>query len=244
MSKKLFAEDLWNQITKEVSSLINDDKSLESFFKRNILDFTNIKDSIAFIISNKLSSDDLSLDDINSNIEEAVSDKKIILALEKDINAIFFKDPACNYFFQPLLFFKGFHSIQSYRVANYWRDKKLALSLYIQSKISEMFNVDIHPNCKIGSGIMIDHASGVVIGETAEVGDNCSIFHGVTLGGIGSEKSKRHPKVGEGTLLSANSIILGNITIGDNVKIGAGSVVLENIPDNSTAVGIPAKVIN
>ena len=103
MGKELFAEDLWNQITKEVSSLINDDKSLESIFKRNILDFTNIKDSIVFIISNKLSSDDLSSDDINNSIKEAFSDKEIILALERDINAIFFKDPACNYFFQPLL---------------------------------------------------------------------------------------------------------------------------------------------
>ena len=149
MGKELFAEDLWNQITKEVSSLINDDKSLESIFKRNILDFTNIKDSIVFIISNKLSSDDLSSDDINSSIKEAFSDKEIILALERDINAIFFKDPACNYFFQPLLFFKGFHSIQSYRVANYWRDKKLALSLYIQSKVSEIFNFDIISNCYI-----------------------------------------------------------------------------------------------
>ena len=244
MEKELLAEDLWNQITKEVSSLIDDDKSLESFFTKNILDFTNIKDSIAFIISNKLSSDDLASDDININFKEAFSDKNLILALERDINAIVFKDPACNYFFQPLLFFKGFHSLQSYRVANYWYDKKLALSFYIQSKVSEIFNVDIHPNCKIGSGIMIDHASGVVIGETAEVGDNCSIFHGVTLGGIGSKRGKRHPRVGTNTLLSANSIILGNIAIGDNVKIGAGSVVLENIPDNSTAVGIPAKVIN
>ena len=128
MEKELLAEDLWNQITKEVSSLIDDDKSLESFFTKNILDFTNIKDSIAFIISNKLSSDDLASDDININFKEAFSDKNLILALERDINAIVFKDPACNYFFQPLLFFKGFHSLQSYRVANYWYDKKLALS--------------------------------------------------------------------------------------------------------------------
>jgi len=120
----------------------------------------------------------------------------------------------------------------------------LSFSLYIQSIVSEKFNVDIHPNAKMGKGIMVDHASGVVIGETAIVGDYSSIFHGVTLGGVGSEKGQRHPQVGKNVLLSANSTIVGNIKIGDNAKIGAGSVVIDDIPKDCTAVGVPAKVIN
>ena len=163
---------------------------------------------------------------------------------EEDINEIFIKDPACVYFFQPLLFYKGFYSIQAYRLANFWIEKKLGLALYIQSIVSEKFNVDIHPKAKIGKGIMVDHASGVVIGETAKVGDYSSIFHGVTLGGIGSEIGQRHPQIGKNVMLSANATIIGNIKIGDNVRIGAGSVVLNDIPDNSTAVGVPAKIIN
>ena len=163
---------------------------------------------------------------------------------EEDINEIYHKDPACNYLFQPLLFYKGFQALQAYRVANYWAREKLGFSMYIQSIVSEKFNVDIHPSAEIGKGIMIDHASGVVIGETARVGDYCSIFHGVTLGGVGAEKGQRHPQVGKNVLLSANSTIVGNIKIGDNTKIGAGSVVLNDIPKDCTAVGVPAKIIN
>ena len=148
------------------------------------------------------------------------------------------------FFFQPILFYKGFHSIMAYRVANYWVNEKPSFSMYIQSIISEKFNVDIHPNANIGKGIMVDHASGVVIGETATIGDYSSLFHGVTLGGVGSEKGQRHPQIGKNVMLSANSTIVGNIKIGDNVKIGAGSVVLNDIPENSTAVGVPAKIIN
>ena len=175
----------------------------------------------------------------NSNIDD-----KVVHILEEDVNEIYYKDPACNYLFQPLLFYKGFQALQAYRVANYWAKEKLGFSMYIQSIVSEKFNVDIHPNAEIGKGIMIDHASGVVIGETAKVGDFCSIFHGVTLGGVGEEKGQRHPQVGKNVLLSANSTIVGNIKIGDNTKIGAGSVVLNDIPKDSTAVGVPAKVIN
>ena len=173
-----------------------------------------------------------------------ITNKEIIDAVEEDINEIYHKDPACNYLFQPLLFYKGFQALQAHRVANYWTKEKLGFSMYIQSIVSEKFNVDIHPSAEIGKGIMIDHASGVVIGETARVGDYCSIFHGVTLGGVGAEKGQRHPQVGKNVLLSANSTIVGNIKIGDNTKIGAGSVVLNDIPKDCTAVGVPAKIIN
>ena len=241
--KKLYKEDLWNKILEEVE-LFSNDKTMKYYFKNNILNFNNLSDSLSLLISKNLKSQEVHEDNIIHDVGVAFKSKDIIHAIEEDINEIYHKDPACNYFFQPLLFYKGFHALQAYRVANYWVEEKLSFSLYIQSVVSEKFNVDIHPNAKMGKGIMVDHASGVVIGETAIVGDYSSIFHGVTLGGVGSEKGQRHPQVGKNVLLSANSTIVGNIKIGDNAKIGAGSVVIDDIPKDCTAVGVPAKVIN
>jgi len=241
--KKLYKEDLWNKILEEVE-LFSNDKTMEYYFKNNILNFNNLSDALSLLISKNLKSQEVHEDNIIHDVGVAFKSKDIIHTIEEDINEICHKDPACNYFFQPLLFYKGFHALQAYRVANYWVEEKLSFSLYIQSIVSEKFNVDIHPNAKMGKGIMVDHASGVVIGETAIVGDYSSIFHGVTLGGVGSEKGQRHPQVGKNVLLSANSTIVGNIKIGDNAKIGAGSVVLNDIPKDCTAVGVPAKVIN
>ena len=241
--KKLYKEDLWNKILEEVE-LFSNDKTMEYYFKNNILNFDNLSDALSLLISKNLKSQEVHEDNIIHDVGVAFKSKDIIHTIEEDINEIYQKDPACNYFFQPLLFYKGFHALQSYRVANYWVEEKLSFSLYIQSIVSEKFNVDIHPNAKMGKGIMVDHASGVVIGETAIVGDYSSIFHGVTLGGVGSEKGQRHPQVGKNVLLSANSTIVGNIKIGDNAKIGAGSVVLNDIPKDCTAVGVPAKIIN
>ena len=241
--KKLYKEDLWNKILEEVE-LFSNDKTMEYYFKNNVLNFNNLSDALSLLISKNLKSQEVHEDNIIHDVGVAFKSKDIIHTIEEDINEIYHKDPACNYFFQPLLFYKGFHALQAYRVANYWVKEKLSFSLYIQSIVSEKFNVDIHPNAKMGKGIMVDHASGVVIGETAIVGDYSSIFHGVTLGGVGSEKGQRHPQVGKNVLLSANSTIVGNIKIGDNAKIGAGSVVLNDIPKDCTAVGVPAKVIN
>ena len=241
--KKLYKEELWNKILEEVE-LFSNDKTMEYYFKNNVLNFNNLSDALSLLISKNLKSQEVHEDNIIHDVGVAFKSKDIIHTIEEDINEIYQKDPACNYFFQPLLFYKGFHALQAYRVANYWVKEKLSFSLYIQSIVSEKFNVDIHPNAKMGKGIMVDHASGVVIGETAIVGDYSSIFHGVTLGGVGSEKGQRHPQVGKNVLLSANSTIVGNIKIGDNAKIGAGSVVLNDIPKDCTAVGVPAKVIN
>ena len=241
--EKLYKEDLWNKILEEIE-LFSNDKTMEYYFKNNILNFNNLSEALSLLVSKNLKSQEMHEDNIIHDVGAAFKSKDIIDAVEEDINEIYHKDPACNYLFQPLLFYKGFQALQAHRVSNYWVEEKLGFSMYIQSIVSEKFNVDIHPNAKIGKGIMIDHASGVVIGETAKVGDYCSIFHGVTLGGVGAEKGQRHPQVGNNVLLSANSTIIGNIKIGDNTKIGAGSVVLNDIPKDSTAVGVPAKVIN
>ena len=207
--KELYRENLWNKIHEEINSL-KKDESMQKFFNKNILNFSNLTDSITYLISNKLTNDDIPEGNIIDNVREAFLDNGILIAIEEDINEVFKKDPACNYYFQPLLFYKGFHSITAYRVANYWLNEKPSFSMYIQSIVSEKFNVDIHPNAKIGKGIMVDHASGVVIGETAQIGDYSSLFHGVTLGGVGSEKGQRHPKIGKNVMLSANSTLVGN----------------------------------
>lgn len=155
------------------------------------------------------------------------------------------RDPACTRYFQPLLFFKGFQALQAHRLAHHlWQNGRKTLAVALQSQISEMFHVDIHPAARVGTGILIDHATGVVIGETAVVGDNVSILHQVTLGGTGSAGGDRHPKIGNGVLIGAGVTILGNISVGNNAKIGAGSVVVLDVPAGTTAVGVPARIVS
>ena len=173
-----------------------------------------------------------------------IAELNIYEKISKDINTVVDRDPACITFYQPILFFKGFQSLQVYRAANhYWKIGDIATAFYLQSRASQVFDIDIHPAADIGKGVLMDHATGLVIGETSKVGDGTSILHGVTLGGTGMDVGDRHPKVGENVTISANVSILGNINIGDDVKIGAGSLVLENLPAGCTAVGVPAKII-
>ena len=144
----------------------------------------------------------------------------------------------------PFLFFKGFHALQAYRLAHWlWNEKRRHLALYLQTRVSDLFAVDIHPAARIGSGIMMDHATGIVIGETAVVEDNVSMLHAVTLGGTGKEAGDRHPKIRTGVLIGAGAKILGNIEIGKGARVAAGSVVLQNVPPCKTVAGVPAKVI-
>ena len=158
--------------------------------------------------------------------------------------AVFERDPACHSYVQAFLFFKGFHALESYRLAHWlWNGGRKLMALFVQNRMSDLFAVDIHPAAKLGRGIMIDHATGVVIGETATVGDDVSMLHGVTLGGTGKEHEDRHPKVGRGVLLSAGAKVLGNIQIGEYSKVAAGSVVLKPVPPYTTVAGVPARVI-
>jgi serine O-acetyltransferase len=145
----------------------------------------------------------------------------------------------------PFLFFKGFHALQAYRVAHWlWKQKRNSLALFLQNRISCVFAVDIHPAARIGKGIMFDHATGIVIGETAVVEDNVSIMQSVTLGGTGKEHGDRHPKVRSGVLISAGAKVLGNIEIGECAKVGAGSVVLKDVAPRTTVAGVPAKEVS
>jgi serine O-acetyltransferase len=157
---------------------------------------------------------------------------------------VFERDPACHSYVQAFLFYKGFHALQCHRIAHWlWLQDRTPIAHLLQSRVSELFAVDIHPAARIGRGIMMDHATGIVIGETAVVEDDVSMLHGVTLGGSGKEKGDRHPKVRRGVLLSAGAKVLGNIEIGEYSRVGAGSVVLRAVPANCTVAGVPARVI-
>ena len=167
-----------------------------------------------------------------------------LMAGRADIVAVYQRDPACNTYLQPLLFFKGFQALQAYRVAHWlWKKGRKDMAYFLQMRCSEVFGIDIHPGARIGKGIMIDHAHSIVIGETAVVGDNVSMLHSVTLGGTGKDDEIRHPNIGDGVLLGAGAKVLGNISVGSCSRVAAGSVVLQNVPEKTTVAGVPAKVV-
>ena len=169
---------------------------------------------------------------------------ELVEAAEADMWAVLDRDPACRGLLQPFLFFKGFLALQTYRIAHrIWGQGRETLAFHFQSRASELFGVDVHPAARIGTGVMLDHASGITIGETAIVGDDCSLLHGVTLGGTGKEVGDRHPKIGRGVLLSVGAKVLGNITVGDEAKVAAGSVVLKDVPSRCTVAGVPARIV-
>jgi serine O-acetyltransferase len=172
------------------------------------------------------------------------SDRDLVEQAAADMLAVDERDPACRSLLQPFLYFKGFHALLCYRIAHrLWRDGRDSLAFHMQSRMSERFGVDIHPAAQLGRGIMIDHATSVVIGETAVVGDNVSILHEVTLGGTGADGGDRHPKIGNGVLIGAGAKVLGNITVGAEARIAAGSVVLADVPSRCTVAGVPAKPV-
>ena len=176
--------------------------------------------------------------------EAYVSDPKLGEALRADLVAVFERDPACHRLLQPVLYFKGFQAIQSYRVGHWlWETGRTDLAYFFQMRISEVFGIDVHPAAQIGKGIMIDHAHSIVIGETAVVGDNVSMLHSVTLGGTGKEDDDRHPKIEDGVLIGAGAKVLGNIRVGHCSRIAAGSVVLHDVPPCKTVAGVPAKIV-
>jgi serine O-acetyltransferase len=161
-----------------------------------------------------------------------------------DLQAVYDRDPACTRYLDPLLYFKGFHALVTYRFAHaLWKSRRFDFALYLQSQSSRMFAVDIHPAAQFGKGIMLDHATGFVVGETAVVGDNCSFLHAVTLGGSGKETGDRHPKIGDNVLVGAGAKVLGNIKVGRCSRVAAGSVVLAEVPPNVTVAGVPAKIV-
>lgn len=238
-------DSLWNSIRQEAQALSKSEPVLASFYHAIILNHQNFASAISFHLANKLDSPALPAMMVREVFEQAMAaDPHIEDAMKADIFAHRERDPACKNLCMPFLFFKGYHALQSWRIAHWlWQQGRHSLALFFQNQISQVFDVDIHPGASIGKSVMIDHATGVVIGETAVVEDQVSMLHGVTLGGSGCAKTDRHPKIRQGVLIGVGAKILGPIEIGKGAKIGAGSLVLENVAPHTSVAGVPAKVI-
>jgi|TARA_B110000879_G_scaffold209505_1_gene297380 serine O-acetyltransferase len=226
-------------------SLASDELMLTSYYHNHVINHASFESALAFHVAAELGSDTVSEQMLNTLFTEVLrAEPSLADAALADIDAYFERDPACDNYCRPFLFFKGYLAIQAQRFAHYlWSSQRRSMARYIQHGISVLCDVDIHPAAQLGKGLMVDHATGLVIGETAVVGNNVSLLHGVTLGGTGNGVGKRHPKIGEGVLISSGAKILGDITVGDGAKVGAGSVVLESVPAHVTVAGVPAKVV-
>ncbi|KAK7305228.1 hypothetical protein VNO77_43130 [Canavalia gladiata] len=237
--------DLWLKIQEEARLDVDQEPILSSYYFSSILSHKSLESALANQLSINLSSLSLpssTLFDLFLSV--LMDDDDIIGSVKDDLIAVKERDPACISYVHCLLNFKGFLACQAHRIAHkLWLQGRKVLALLIQNRVSEVFAVDIHPGAKIGHGILLDHATGLVVGETAVIGNNVSILHNVTLGGTGKASGDRHPKIGDGVLIGAGTCILGNIKIGDGAKIGAGSVVLKEVPPRTTAVGNPAKLV-
>ena len=236
---------LWSQLHTEVTGLADDEPVLTSYLQATVINHESLIDSLSYLLAEKLASSNLPALSLREVIGQVLNASSAIQnAINVDLVASVDRNPASHGLANPFLNHKGFHALEAYRIANYlWQEGRHTLAFYLQSRISEVFAVDIHPAANLGTGIFIDHGTGIVIGETAIVGDNVSILQDVTLGGTGKEMGDRHPKVGSGVLICAGAKVLGNIRIGKGAKIGAGSVVLEDVPPHTTVVGVPAKVV-
>lgn len=238
-------DSTWLTIREETAAEARKEPMLASFLHATILNHDRLESALSFHLAHKLDSPNATALLLREVIDEALeAEPEIGRALRCDLCAIRERDSACDLLSTPFLYYKGYHALQAYRIAHWlWQQGRKSLALYFQNLISMEFGVDIHPAAQIGKGIMLDHATGLVIGETAVVGDNVSIMQSVTLGGTGKEDGDRHPKIGDGVLISAGAKILGNIRIGDGAQVGAGSVVLKDVPAHTTVAGVPAKVV-
>jgi serine O-acetyltransferase len=237
---------VWAALRNESLQAARNEPALASLLNAVVLSHDNLGDALSYQLARKLGDQELRAMSLRELATAAyAADPKLVEIAEEDLKAVFERDPACKGYVQPFLFFKGYQALQTQRVAHWlWNEGRETIALYLQSRMSEVFQVDIHPATEIGSGVFIDHGTGIVIGETAVIGDDVSLLQGVTLGGTGKERGDRHPKLGRGVLVGANATVLGNITIGDFAKIASGSVVLKPVPPGCTAAGVPARLTN
>lgn len=240
------APPVWAALRNEAEADAKTEAALASLLAAVILNHKDLASALSYQLARKLGDQELRAMSLRDICQEAYrSDPTLVETAEADLKAVFERDPACKGYVQPFLFFKGFLALQTQRVAHWlWREERETLAFYLQSRMSELFQVDIHPATKIGRGVFVDHGTGIVIGETAVIGDDVSMLQGVTLGGTGAERGDRHPKIGKGVLLGAGAKVLGNIHIGDYAKIASGSVVLKDVPAGCTAAGVPARLVN
>ena len=235
----------WRQMREEAERMVVDEPALSSFVYETVLNHQRLEDAVIHRLGDRLGRDVVSASLIRQTYQEAlISEPDLGEIFRVDMMAVFDRDPACNRLLEPVLYFKGFHALQTHRLANWlWRQGRKDFALYLQSRSSEVFQVDIHPAVPVGRGIFIDHATGLVVGSTAVIEDDVSILQGVTLGGTGKEQGDRHPKIRKGVLIGAGANVLGNIEIGRCSRVAAGSVVLQDVPCNTTVAGVPARVV-
>lgn len=236
---------MWERLRHEVEEDARREPMLASSLYATVLNHKTFEEALSFHLANKLATSTLHPITLRDMIIQAYSeDHGIAQAAVADLRAVVERDPACRGYSTPFLYFKGYHALESYRIAHHlWNQERQPLALQLQSRISEVFQVDIHPAARIGRGILMDHATGIVIGETAVVEDDVTLFHEVTLGGTGKQTEDRHPKVRRGVMISAGAKIFGNIEIGEGAKVGGGSVVLRSVPPHTTVAGVPARIV-
>jgi len=238
-------DPVWSDLREEAIRMAAAEPILASFVHATILNHERLEEALTYHLAQKLGNDDVGPMQVRQVFDQAFADAPVLgEEVRADLSAIYDRDPAVNSFVEPFLFFKGFQSLQAYRITHWlWAKGRKAMALHFQSRISEVFGVDIHPAARIGRGVMIDHGTGVVIGETTVVEDDVSMLQGVTLGGTGKEQGDRHPKVRRGVMIGSGAKILGNLEIGAYSRVGAGSVVLKDVPERCTVAGVPAKVV-
>ncbi|MGV1757708.1 MULTISPECIES: serine O-acetyltransferase [unclassified Rhizobium] len=238
-------DPIWDSMREEARTAAERDPLLAAFLYSTIINHRSLEECVIYRICERLDHPDMQAILLRQTFEEMLADwPEWGSILRVDIQAIYDRDPACLRFLEAVLYFKGFHALQTHRLAHWLYNRgRRDFALYLQSRSSSIFQTDINPAARIGKGIFLDHATGLVVGETAVIGDNVSILHGVTLGGTGKEGSDRHPKIAHGVLIGAGAKILGNIQIGHCSRIAAGSVVLKEVPPKTTVAGVPAKVV-
>ena len=236
----------WRQLREAAEQAARDEPRLSSLMNATVLSHDDLASALSYQIARKLGDAELGPMSVREVCAQAfAANPAIVTAAESDLQAVEERDPAIKSLLQPFLYFKGFQAIQAHRVSHWlWTQGRETLAFHFQSRMSELFQVDIHPAAQLGAGLFFDHGTGIVIGETAVVGDEVSMLHAVTLGGTGAERGDRHPKIGRGVLLGAGAKVLGNIAIGDYAKIASGSVVLKPVPAHCTAAGVPARLVN
>jgi serine O-acetyltransferase len=245
IAQNKFADSLWTRLRLEAKAAYRKAPMLAPLFVNSILNQPSFEAAIFHRIATRLNNDIVGLGVLVDAFNRASEDGPTLIdALRADIAAVVDRDPACERFIEPFLYFKGFHAIQTHRLAHWlWSSGEKDFALYLQSRSSDVFQTDIHPAARMGRCIFLDHATGLVVGETTVIEDHVSILQGVTLGGTGKESGDRHPKVRKGAMIGAGAKVLGNIEIGENARIAAGSVVLRPVAANTTVAGVPARVV-
>jgi len=238
-------DPIWQAIREEAEAVMTAERALGGFIYATILSHERLEDAICHRLAQRLNHADVDAGLIGQIFEDVLRARpEIGHCFRADLAAVYDRDPACHRYIEPLLYFKGFHALVTHRFAHtLWIEGRRDFALYLQSQSSRIFGVDIHPAARLGRGLMFDHATGIVVGETAVIGDHCSLLHGVTLGGSGKETGDRHPKIGNNVMIGAGAKVLGNISIGNCCRVAAGSVVLQDVPPESTVAGVPAKII-